>query len=531
MAAMSLISFTGWVILLAPAGTIYSAQAREFSKAGQIFQQVKNGVVTVFTSVSFGSGFLVDQAGLIVTNSHVVNQGTEHLRVKFGPKQIVEAKVLVNDREHDIAILQVNLTNITNAKVVEIFEPEDGELALVGEKVIAIGTPIDRETMEKTLTEGVVSKVSDKVIFHDAFATNGNSGGPLFNFDGKVVGINAFGVRSYDSPTGAIPITFVLEPLRQARAKDSKPDRPAPNLLPDTPDVPYPISKLLREEPDFLKGRKQKKYNLSSSYFNLSILTPPQLYARTKEAEVLISKRRIKRGKKKGFTISDDEYDYKNLKYYDCKKPVVTIIVFPKEKLTTGCMIAQSTGLLAATTLTVFTAGIAAPLMAAPLMYNKTEIKKDFLKLRLLDSNDNLVATPISTGRKLTNYSDFVVSDYYYKEFVDRSYVGIYTFDAKAFETDEKLRIVIDVEGEKKDRTIRIPERVKTLIIKDFEPYWKHVTNLKEKRLPAEENTVRGELKESNKLEEGENIQKREALQIKSRTEEASTGASEDEDE
>lgn len=76
---------------------IPAADAREMSKAGEVFQKVQAGVVTVFTGSGHGSGFLADESGLVVTNSHVVNDNAGHLRVKFGRDQIVEAIVVASN--------------------------------------------------------------------------------------------------------------------------------------------------------------------------------------------------------------------------------------------------------------------------------------------------------------------------------------------------------------------------------------------------------------------------------------------------
>lgn len=68
--------------------------SREFSKAGQIFHTVEDGVVTVFTSAGHGSGFLVDDRGIVLTNSHVVKEGAGNLRVKFGQKKSWKQQLL-----------------------------------------------------------------------------------------------------------------------------------------------------------------------------------------------------------------------------------------------------------------------------------------------------------------------------------------------------------------------------------------------------------------------------------------------------
>ncbi len=88
---------TGSILSIALALAVFScqtiiaptAQCREISKAGQVFQNVKDGVVTIFSSNCSGSGFLADAAGLILTNSHVVKDASGHLRVRFCKNEVL----------------------------------------------------------------------------------------------------------------------------------------------------------------------------------------------------------------------------------------------------------------------------------------------------------------------------------------------------------------------------------------------------------------------------------------------------------
>lgn len=194
------------------------AEEREISKAGQIFEAVKDGVVTVIAGGGHGSGFLMDDRGLILTNSHVVRESGENLKVRFGPGQIVAAKLLQNDRDADVAVILVNLKNIQHPVVLQPFTPPEGEpLVMVGEKVLTVGSPIQWEMYEKNMTEGVVGKFDREIISHDASVNGGNSGGPLFNFDGQVIGLNTF-ARSDRGPaiTGTVAITKALPALEKA---------------------------------------------------------------------------------------------------------------------------------------------------------------------------------------------------------------------------------------------------------------------------------------------------------------------------
>ena len=461
--------FIAFVLAMFVCQTSFSpgVQCREISKAGQVFQDVKDGVVTIFTSTSLGSGFLADKAGLIITNSHVVNENGGHIRVRFRQNEVVDAIVLENDREHDIAILHVNLQNISAFKPLPFMQPKNEELVIVGEKIVAIGSPVDRIRFEKRMTEGVIGKFDQKMIVHDAQINGGNSGGPLLNFDGEVVGINTLELGQ-SSTSEAVPITFAVEVLEKARNKLSSAIAPLPDLLPDVPEVPYPIGKLLKERPDTFKNRKQRDYSFDTNYFRVDVLTPPQGCYQAMRARDKLLEMRKKRAKRKKFEVSDDEYEFKNVKYFRDTDPLVTVLISPKAKLTTGSKVYGTVTFLTAATATVLTAGIAAPLMVLPFLYSKDEYKKDFMKLSLVSEDKKPVAVPIETGRHPFDKVFVALTDCPYKEHIDKSYIGCYKFDAKAFNTDKKLQLMIEVEGSDKNLKVAFPEKLKKKIVEDL---------------------------------------------------------------
>jgi S1-C subfamily serine protease len=160
-----------------------------------------------------GSGFVVDQAGTILTNAHVVNGATK-VTVQFQNKESVVAKVLGKDESTDLALLKVEpaglkLTPLTlgSSKGVQ-----------VGDPAIAIGNPFG---LERTLTTGVISAVQrtiqapnnfqiDDVLQTDAPINPGNSGGPLIDATGKVIGINSQIATGGSSSQGSVGIGFAV---------------------------------------------------------------------------------------------------------------------------------------------------------------------------------------------------------------------------------------------------------------------------------------------------------------------------------
>ncbi len=138
---------------------------------------------------ALGSGFIIDKKGIVITNNHVI-QGAEDIVVKVNGDQEFKAKVLGADPEMDIAVLQME----TDEKFTPV-KFGDSDKARIGDWVIAIGNPFG---LGGTVTSGIISARNRSIglsryedfIQTDASINVGNSGGPLFNMDGDVIGIN-----------------------------------------------------------------------------------------------------------------------------------------------------------------------------------------------------------------------------------------------------------------------------------------------------------------------------------------------------
>jgi serine protease Do len=136
-----------------------------------------------------GSGFIVSPDGIILTNAHVVD-GADEVSVKLTDKREFTAKVLGSDKTTDIAVLKIAANDLPYVKI------GDPKATRVGEWVVAIGQPFG---FENTVTAGIVSAKSRSLpgdsyvpfIQTDAAVNPGNSGGPLFNLKGEVIGVNS----------------------------------------------------------------------------------------------------------------------------------------------------------------------------------------------------------------------------------------------------------------------------------------------------------------------------------------------------
>jgi len=155
---------------------------------------------------SLGSGFIVDPGGLIVTNNHVID-GADEISVTLQDNQTLKATVIGRDETGDIALLKVH-----SDKPLPAVQFGDSDAARVGDWVLAIGNPFG---LGGTVTAGIVSARGrnihqgpyDDFIQTDAPINRGNSGGPLFDMDGKVVGMNT---AIYSPSGGSIGIGFSI---------------------------------------------------------------------------------------------------------------------------------------------------------------------------------------------------------------------------------------------------------------------------------------------------------------------------------
>jgi S1-C subfamily serine protease len=149
---------------------------------------------TTETQRALGSGFVIDKAGHIVTNYHVV-RGASTIQVSFSNNERFKAKLVGVDPSTDIAVLRVGV----KSRALKALPLGDSDTVRVGDQVIAIGNPFG---LDRSVTAGIVSAVQRRieapnnlsishVIQTDAALNHGNSGGPLLNAQGQVIGVNA----------------------------------------------------------------------------------------------------------------------------------------------------------------------------------------------------------------------------------------------------------------------------------------------------------------------------------------------------
>lgn len=169
-----------------------------------------------------GSGFVIEKDGYIMTNAHVVKDA-ETITVTMTDQKEYDAELIGLDVKSDIAVIKVDAKNLPTAKI------GDSDKVEVGEWVLAIGSPFG---FEYTATKGIVSAVSRSLpdgqyvpfIQTDAAVNPGNSGGPLFNLKGKVIGVNTLIYSRSGGFNGlafAVPMNTAMDVAEQLRENGS----------------------------------------------------------------------------------------------------------------------------------------------------------------------------------------------------------------------------------------------------------------------------------------------------------------------
>jgi len=159
-----------------------------------------------------GSGFLFSSDGYLFTNSHVVSTAGK-IKIKLYDGSVYDAQIIGNDPLTDLAILKINALDFTPVRI------GDSEALQIGQIVVAIGNPLG---FQHTVTAGVVSALGrtlenlggglmDSMIQTDAALNPGNSGGPLINIEGEVIGVNTATIRGAQGLCFAISINTAKE--------------------------------------------------------------------------------------------------------------------------------------------------------------------------------------------------------------------------------------------------------------------------------------------------------------------------------
>jgi len=423
--------------------------ARQVSDEAVIYNQRKSGVVVVEGDRGRGSGFVVDPRGLILTNAHVVHGG-RWVVVRFDRGIRVPAVVVEEDKAADVAVVCVNPAAYKAFTVVPLADPTQGPLAVEGERVLAIGSPLNQE---KVLTIGIVSKVEKDYLISDVNINHGNSGGPLLNLAGDAIGLTTFLDSTTNGPgiSGIVAITKALPALGRARQKiESGVQLPAAERLPDVSPVPIPEESLTayttKDTKPWSTGHPKN--------FETVIETPFFIASQERDYQAFLSKDREDRIRKRGKEGDQDELKASPAAFWEryalhSSDPVVYVIVRPTLQTKSSSMWGAVFGAMA---------GVNVP--------QSKEFRDDFYDMALY-RGDTLIH-PVHRQRDMVSalYSD------YRSNANDSAMGGIYFYDPSDFAPGADLKLYVRRESDlNRWDVVNIDGKEQSRIYQMFLPY------------------------------------------------------------
>ncbi len=401
-----------FAVCLLPTLVFAQASAHDYSK---LYEQASPAVVQVMTDDGSGSGFLVTPFGHIATNFHVI-RNSKYLAVQFPDGHKVKAAVAAVNPHYDMALLKVNSDVVAHIEPLTILPEEKDSSIKVGIPVVAIGSPLNQKFL---MTQGILSKVDPTAVLGDFLLQPGNSGGPLLNRDGEVIGINTFGEANIG---GAIRIDALRDFLssRELMA-ESIPIEPSADQLRSVSSVRYPVDVLnhkIQSEP-----LDWDSYRVRAGDFTVTSITPVLI---GKIQVMQEQKRAINRQSRRG--LSDSTYHEIEDPYYEWHRSTetsldyaVTFDIRPDAGLTKRSIASK---------------------MVSPIhLFGKggkpeLEFKGEFLEFRIY--RDGQLLEPIMPGRQVIEGSSDPKS-----RFLDQAYAGSYIYSPEEFLMGQEFRMQI----------------------------------------------------------------------------------------
>ncbi len=257
-----------------------SGSAPRRTDPGLVVAPFQTSVARLWTPRLRGSAFLIDAAGLLLTNQKVTSGATRvEVQLATGSSSLkIEGRLLASDTTRDVAVVWVNPQAV--AGLTSITMPCDAPAKTLArdDEVLALGVPL-RDGQDRLMT-GYVSQATTHEIQAELRLSAGAPGGPLFTPDGTLVGLTT--LPTDDSgysrrESRAVPITDACEVVVSARAKMSGATPPSADRLPLEPAQPFPLEAL---KAAFTKrGPNLLPYTLTAADFEVAFITPLMVYA------------------------------------------------------------------------------------------------------------------------------------------------------------------------------------------------------------------------------------------------------------
>jgi S1-C subfamily serine protease len=419
-----------------------SSPALKEDAASLLLPQWQDSVVAVWTATSRASGFVVDAAGLVVTNQRVVGSASA-VDVQLTPSIRVAARVLVADRVRDVAVLWIDPVSTASVRPVPLdcvngVNPRFS----AGQRVVAIGAPL---RWQKDVSFGEVRVEAHATVANLWFAP-GSAGGPVFSTGGTVLGLSS-GVDDDNERRGKearlVPVDDVCAVVRTAEKSRLTALRPAAARLPVEPLRPFPVNAL--EAAVKQRAGDLSAYQLSSSDFDIALLTPVLVYAAqhdTPQANPRAARLRTPDPQQQGRPVAATDFGEWS-DYFADVPPVLVVRVTPKLAESFWTTIARGAA---------YTQGVALP----PIKH----FKPGFSRLRAWCGDVEVIPIhPFTLERRVSE--------------TDAIREGLYVFDPQALGPEcksVKLALYSEKAPEKPDTRVVDPQVIDR-IWQDFAPY------------------------------------------------------------
>ncbi|HEX6533923.1 MAG TPA: S1C family serine protease [Gemmatimonadaceae bacterium] len=306
---------------------------RHVSTEKELFDKYRSGLFTLY-GMRRGTAWLADTSGLVVTNAHLLAGATE-VRVQVDSATKVYARPVVVDDAHDIAVLAINMRNCAGCAALPLFDSTKTVAPAAGDRVLALGSPLNRLAVFST---GIVSNADDRAVVSDVSVGRLNTGGPLVNMDGFVVGLNTNRETDLADDADArvatsVPASALAQAL--AGARDSLPAlaaRPVTDsLLPVVPSDPFPQAPIAAVSA--LPQMDLRPYRAGAGSFRMLVMTPQIMAWREKQAKAALAAAKAKDPRKAArWTRIDPIEGWRDWDdYLDERRAVVIVNVGPEQ--------------------------------------------------------------------------------------------------------------------------------------------------------------------------------------------------------
>jgi S1-C subfamily serine protease len=298
----------------------------------ELFDDYRSGLFTVYGSQR-GTGFLADSLGLVLTNAHLLD-GADEVRVMIDSGTKVYARKLVVDPAHDLAVLAIPARRCAKCTPLPMYDSSKTALPSAGDRVLALGSPLNKAGV---LSTGIVSNADQQSITSDLSVGYLNTGGPLINTDGYVVGVNAY--RPSAAPGAGRASSSVAAPVVASalqRARDSlsgahfKPV--SDSLLPVVPREPFP-SEPIAAVSGLGATLDLHNYRAEDGPFRVFMMTPQVMaWRETQAAKALADRKRSDPRKAAAWTAVDPIEGWRDWSEYLTDRRAVVVFNVTSDK-------------------------------------------------------------------------------------------------------------------------------------------------------------------------------------------------------